>query len=106
MTHGKIIMVRSARLVPVLLLIAAIWMGCAMSGWWFLAIPFAGIGWICAAPNLNCANGMLAYLSMIGGFVLMGFHQPSGAAVVAGAMAGFYLCALEMRVTAKPYRMR
>ena len=104
MPNEKIIMVRSALLVPVLLVITAICMGCAISSWLFLAIPFVGIGWICAAPNLNCANGMLAYLAIIGGFILLGFHQPSGAAVVAGAMAGLYLSALEMRLTAKPYK--
>jgi hypothetical protein len=40
---------------------------------------------------------------MVAGFVLLGFHEPSGSAIVAGALAGFYLSALEMRVTAKPY---
>ena len=103
MSNGKMIMVRSARLVPVLLLIAAIWMGFTRANWWFLSIPFVAIGWMCAAPNLNLANGLLAYLSMIGGFILLKFHEPSGAAIAVGAAAGFYLSALEMRVTAKPY---
>ncbi|QQL44094.1 hypothetical protein [Sulfuriroseicoccus oceanibius] len=103
MTTEKIIMVRGARVVPVALLIAAILLSASRSPWWLLSIPFIWIGWICAAPNLNLANGLLAYLSMICGFVLMLFHEPSGAAIAGGAAASFYLCALEMRVTAKPY---
>ena len=103
MTTEKIILVRGARIVPVALLVAAISIGISHSAWWLLSIPFIWVGWICAAPNLNLANGMLAYLSMIGGFILMQFHEPSGAAIAAGAAASFYLCALEMRITAKPY---
>lgn len=103
MPNEKIIIVRSARLVPVFLLIATIWMSFAISSWWLLSIPFVAVGWMCAVPNLSLANGMPAYLAMIGGFILLKFHQPSGAAVVTGAMAGFYLSALEMRVMAKSY---
>jgi hypothetical protein len=103
MTSEKFITCRSARLVPALLLIASIWMGSTRSGWWFLSIPFIAIGWLGAVPNLNLANGLLAYLSMVGGFILLKFHEPSGAAIAAGAAAGFYLSALEMRITAKPY---
>ena len=99
----KIIMVRRARVVPVLLAVGAVAIGITQSTWWFLSIPFIVVGWISAAPNLNLANGMLAYLSMVVGFVLFHFHKQSGLAVVAGAMGGFYLCAIEMRLTAKPY---
>lgn len=103
MQEQKIIIVRRARVVPVLLAVAAVAMGVTQSAWWFLSLPFIAVGWICAAPNLNLANGMLAYLAMVAGFVLLHFHKESGLAVVAGAMAGFYLCAIEMRLTAKPY---
>jgi hypothetical protein len=78
-------------------------MGCSTSSWWLLAIPFVAIGWICAAPNLNLANGFLAYVSMIVGFILLKFHEPSAHAILTGAAAGYYLSALEMGLTAKPY---
>ncbi len=96
-------LVKRARLVPVALLATSIWMSVALSTWWLLSIPFIAVGWICAVPDLNLANGMLAYLSMIGGLILMQFHEPSGAAMAGGAAAAFYLCALEMRITAKPF---
>ncbi len=40
---------------------------------------------------------------MIGGYILLKFHEPSGAAIAVGAAAGFYLSALEMRISAKPW---
>lgn len=103
MTTGKIIMVRRARIVPVALLVGATSIAISHLAWWLLSIPFIWIGWICAAPNLDLANGMLAYLSMIFGFVLMQIHAPSSAAIAAGAATSFYLCSFEMRITAKPY---
>ena len=96
-------MVRRARFIPIALLAGAIWMGVSETPWWYLSIPLIVVGWFCATPNLNMADGCLAYLCIVGGFVLLGFHRPSGFAIVAGVMAGFYLSAVEMRVTAKPY---
>ena len=103
MKEQKVITIRSARVVPLLLLVTAVCMGLTHSYWWFLSIPFVAIGWISAAPNLNLVNGMFAYLSMIGGFILLHFHEAAGASITLGAMASFYLCSIEMRVTAKPY---
>lgn len=66
-------------------------------------IPFIAVGWYCAVPNLNLADGMLAYLSMMIGFIVLQFHRDSGLAIVAGAAAGFYLSALEMRMTGRSW---
>ncbi|WP_265594400.1 hypothetical protein [Haloferula sp. BvORR071] len=103
MLAEKFIVVRRARVGPALLFIASIWIGFAGSAWCFLAIPFVALGWLCAVPNLNLANGLLAYLSMIVGFVVLQIHVPSGTAIAVGAAAGFYFSALEMRVMAKPF---
>ena len=103
MTVEKFIVVRSARFVPVILLACGIWMGCTDSLWWFLSIFFIVIGWFSAAPNLNLANGMLAYLSMIGGYILMNYHRPSGTVIVVSTAAAYFLSALEMRVFSKPW---
>ena len=100
---SKVIMVRRARFVPTGLLVAAVVLGIVLSPWWLLSIPFVAIGALFTAPNLNLVNGMPSYLSMMAGFILMRFHQPSGLAVLAGVMASFYGSALEMRVFAKPY---
>jgi len=36
--------------------------------WWlFLGIPLVYLGWVCAAPNLNLADGCLPQLTLIGG---------------------------------------
>ena len=99
----KVIMVRRARFVPVLLLVAAVLAAIFVSPWWLLSIPFVAVGNLFTAPNLNLINGMPSYLSMIAGFILMRFHQPSGLAVFVGAAASFYGSALEMRIFAKPY---
>lgn len=103
MGNGKIIIVRRARFVPVLLLIAGVLAAIFVSPWWLLSIPFVAVGNLFTAPNLNLINGMPSYLSMIAGFILMRFHQPAGLAVFVGAAASFYGSALEMRIFAKPY---
>jgi len=103
MSEEKAIIVRRARYVPVLLGVAAVMLGIFVSPWWLLSIPFVAIGNVFTAPNLNLINGFPSYLSIVVGFILMRFHEPSGLAVVAGAAASFYGSALEMRIFAKPY---
>ncbi len=57
---------------------------------------------MCAQPNLNLADGCLAYLAIMIGFGITFFHRPSGDAICIGALAGFLLSAFEKRLTAKP----
>lgn len=90
--------------MPAGLCIAAFVLSIIVSAWWLLSIAFVAIGALFTAPNLNLVNGMLSYLSIVVGFLLMQFHPPSGMAVLAGATASFYGSALEMRIFAKPYR--
>jgi hypothetical protein len=75
--------------------------------WWFLAaVPCVWLASLCAQPNLNFANGCLAYVLMIVGVVLMRLFLPLGSAVLAGTVCGFYLSAIEkwifMREAATP----
>lgn len=100
---SKVIMVRRARFLPACLLGACVVLGIVLSPWWLLSIPFVVIGALFTAPNLNLVNGMPSYLSMVAGFILTRFHQPSGLAVLAGVVTSFYGSALEMRIFAKPY---
>lgn len=72
------------------------------SPWWLLSIPFAVYASLCAQPNLNLADGCLAYIAIMIGFGIMYFHRPSGSAICFGTLASFYLSAFEKRLTAKP----
>lgn len=72
------------------------------SPWWALSIPFAVYASLCAQPNMNLANGCLAYIAIMIGFGIMFFHSPSGKAICLGTLASFYLSAFEKRLTAKP----
>ncbi len=103
MSTDKVITVRRARFVPFVLLVAAVVLAFVLSPWWLLSIPFVAVGTSFTALNLNLINGMPSYLSMVAGFILMRFHEPSGLAVLAGVMSSFYGSALEMRIFAKPY---
>ena len=103
MSTDKVILVRRARFVPAGLFIAAVVLAVVASPWWLLSIPFVAVGTLFTAPNLNLVNGMPSYLSIIGGLVLVRFHEPSGLAMLAGVISSFYGSALEMRIFAKPY---
>ena len=71
--------------------------------WWLLAsLPFIWLGAVSAQPNLNLANGCLAYVAMIVGFAVMALFRPLGLAILAGAMFGFYVSAIEKRIRARP----
>ena len=96
-------MVRRARFVPIGLLVAALAAAMVVSPWWLLPIPFVAVGASFTAPNLNLVNGMPSYVSMVCGFIVLRFHEPSGLAILAGVIPSFYGSALEMRVFAKPY---
>jgi hypothetical protein len=100
---SKVIMVRRARFIPSFLFIASVVVGIVVSPWWLLSLPFVIIGALFTAPNLNLVNGMPSYLSMLAGFILMQFHQPSGLAILAGVIVSFYGSALEMHIFAKPH---
>ena len=87
--------IRPAIVAPILLAVAAVLMALPDSVWWLLAIPFVFLGSICAQPNLNAADGCLAYVSAVAGMVLTVFHEPSGYSIVCGVVSSFYLSALE-----------
>lgn len=103
MSTEKVILVRRARFVPVVLCVAAVVLGVVESSWWLLSVPCVLLGTLFTAPNLNLINGMPSYLAMLAGLILMRYHHSSGLAIFAGTVASFYMSALEMRVFAKPY---
>jgi hypothetical protein len=98
----RVYIVRPAVFAPAILSVIAL-VAAVQESWWFLAaLPFVWLGSICAQPNLNLANGCLAYLAMIVGFAVTAFFRPLGLAIVAGAMSGFYVSALEKWIRMRP----
>ncbi len=98
----RVYIIRPAIFAPVILSVVA-GVFAAQESWWFLAsLPFIWLGSVSAQPNLNLANGCLAYLAMIVGFAVMALFRPLGLAILAGAMSGFYVSAIEKRIRARP----
>ncbi len=94
--------VRPAVFAPVVLSVAAVVLA-VQDSWWFLAaLPFIWLGSVCAQPNLNTADGCLAYLAMMVGVGVMALHRPLGIAILAGAISGFYFSAIEKRIRMRP----
>ena len=93
---------KPAIVAPILVCGSAVILAFMDSPWWLLSIPFAVYASLCAQPNLNLADGCLAYLTIMVGFGIIFVHRPSGSAICIGTLASFYLSAFEKRLTAKP----
>jgi hypothetical protein len=94
--------VRPAVFAPAVLSVVAVAFA-IQDSWWFLAaLPFIWLGSVCAQPNLNLANGCLAYLAMLVGIGVTALFRPLGIAILAGAFSGFYVSAIEKRIRMRP----
>ena len=93
---------KPAIVAPILVCGSVIGLAFVNSPWWLLSIPFAIFASMCAQPNLNLADGCLAYLTIMIGFGITFFHHPSGVAICIGTLASFCLSAFEKQLTAKP----
>lgn len=93
---------KPALLAPLVVCGVGIALAFVDSPWWLLSIPCAVYASLCAQPNLNLADGCVAYFMFIVGFAIIYFHRPSGIAICFGTLASFCLSALEKRLTAKP----
>jgi hypothetical protein len=98
----RVYMVPPAVVAPVLLAVVTVVVAVRESWWALAALPFIYLGSICAQPNLNLANGCLAYLAMIIGFGVTALFRPLGFAILGGAMSGFYISALEKWIRMRP----
>jgi hypothetical protein len=105
-TPGQVYVVPRLVYTPAILSAVALLVAGTRSWWALAAIPFIGLGCLCAAPNLNLANGCLAYVSMIVGLLLGGIHGPLSFSIFAGTAAGLYGGALEqnLRMRVEPDR--
>jgi len=87
---------------PIGLSLVAIVAGVIWSWWWLVAIPFVWLGSICAAPNLNLADGCLSYLAAGAAFIILRYHPPLGQAILTGVIAGYAAGFAEKMITKKP----
>jgi hypothetical protein len=98
----SVYIVRPAVVAPVVLAAIAIIVAVRESWWALAALPFICLGSISAQPNLNLANGCLAYLAMVAGFLVLALFRPLGFAILGGAMSGFYVSAVEKWIRMRP----
>ena len=94
--------VHRAIYVPLLLAIGAAWLAIAVNPWALLAIPFIVLGSMCAAPNLNLADGFLAVFAMVLEMVAANYFRDAGSAVFLGTFASWVLGSIEKRLRATP----
>lgn len=72
------------------------------SVWWLVGIPFAILGTICGQPNLNLADGCLAWFAGLAGVVITAFHRDCGTAIAVSSIGGLILGAIEKTIFAVP----
>jgi hypothetical protein len=98
----RVYIIRPAVFAPAILSGVALVAAVQESRWFLAALPFVWLGSVCAQPNLNLADGCLAYLAMIVGFAVTAIFRPLGIAILAGAISGFYVSAIEKRIRMRP----
>ena len=87
---------------PIILTIGFAYLGVSNDSWFFASIPFSILGTVCAAPNLNLANGCLVVVSCLVGFILSIWFNMLGMAILIGSVAGWIIGAIEKRIRMKP----
>ena len=98
----RVYIVRSAIIAPTVLSAIAVIAAIRGSWWYLVALPFIWLGSVCGQPNLNLANGCLAYLSIFIGLAVTAFFRPLGIAITIGAISGLYISALEKWIRMRP----
>lgn len=94
--------VRPAIFAPSILAVVAI-VAAIHYSWWFLAAsPYIYLGSVCAQPNLNLADGCLAYLAVIVGVIALALFRPLGIAILGGVMSGYYASVVEKSIGMRP----
>jgi len=98
----RIYQVPPAVVAPAILTVVAVIFAVRESWWALAALPFIWLGSICAQPNLNLADGCLAYLAMFAGFAIAAFFQPLGFAILGGVVFGYFLSVAEKWIRMRP----
>ena len=93
-----------AKVAPLLCGAAAIFVAVAWTPWALCALPFIYVGSICAAPNLNLADGFLVIVSVFIGIGVAFLKREIGVAILLGAAISWMLSCIEKVITAKEIR--
>jgi hypothetical protein len=91
-----------ATIAPIILSVITIVIASVQSWWYLAALPSIYIGSVCAQPNMNLADGCLAYVAAIVGFSVTNFLPPLGIAIFIGSVSGYYLSIIEKTVRMRP----
>jgi len=98
----RVYFVPPAIITPVELTAAATVCGLALTPWWLASIPFIWLGSICGQPNLNMADGCLAWLTIVVGLFLFAAVPPLATSIVFGTLSGLVASAMEKAARARP----
>src|ERR1044071_8462665 len=90
--------VPTAVVAPLALSAVAIGLGFTSSAWTLIAVPFIALGSLCAAPNLNVADGLLAIVAIAVGLILSHFYASIGHPIWLGTIAAWLLSSVEKRI--------
>lgn len=102
-TEQKPYLVFPSVVAPIILSCLAVYLGFTRDYWLFASIPFVVLGSICAAPNLNMADGCLAMLAIIIGIGIAVFLSPTlGGAISMGSLAGWIGGVIEKTIRMRP----
>jgi hypothetical protein len=98
----KVYRVFPSVIAPIVLGLTAAYFEVTYDYWVLCAIPFIVLGSICAAPNLNLADGFLVIVFVLLGIVVSIWRSRLGNAMVFGSMAGSIGGAIEKRIRMRP----
>jgi len=102
-TEPKAYRVFPSVVAPIALSGLAAYLGFTRDYWLLSSIPFIVLGSICAAPNLNLADGCLVVIAtLIGVAIAALWFRPLGQAIIAGSFAGWIAGAVEKRIRMRP----
>ena len=84
----------------------AIGLAIGLTWWWLAALPFIYLGEVCAAPNMNMADGFLAWLALFIGLIVLTFCLPLGMAICTGTMLSYVTSVCEKTMRMRPATVR
>ena len=99
---SRVYLVPRAVVAPAVLSFIAVVIALQGSWWSLAAVPFIWLASACSQPNLNLADGCLAGLLIVVGFVLLALFPPVGLPVFLGSAGGYYASAIEKWLRVRP----
>jgi hypothetical protein len=91
-----------AKYAPLTLTVLACIAAFEINPWALLSIPFIWLCSLCAQPNLNLADGCLAYLAASVGGIIFLVHLPVGLAITVGVVSSYLSSTVEKHLRMRP----